>query len=131
MVRVQVLHSKIDYALPTRQEQEGSLDVVTSMFKVFHIDIYALLDPGTTLYFVTLYKDIRFDIHLDVLLDPFSVFTPIGKSIMANKVYRNSLVSIACRVTHFDFVELDMLDFDVILGMYWLYSWYSSIDCRT
>ncbi|WMV08733.1 hypothetical protein MTR67_002118 [Solanum verrucosum] len=35
------------------------------------------------------------------------------------------------RVTLVDLVELDMLDFDVILGMDWLHSCYASIDCRT
>ena len=30
-----------------------------------------------------------------------------------------------------DLVELDMVDFDVILGMDWLYACYESIDCRT
>ena len=30
-----------------------------------------------------------------------------------------------------DLIELDIVDFDVILGMDWLYSSYASIDCRT
>ncbi|WMV41591.1 hypothetical protein MTR67_034976 [Solanum verrucosum] len=34
------------------------------------------------------------------------------------------------RVTLVDLVELDMLDFDVILSMDWLHSSYISIDCR-
>lgn len=30
-----------------------------------------------------------------------------------------------------EFVKLDMLDFDVILGMDWLDAFFASIDCRT
>ncbi|PBO41484.1 hypothetical protein CKX42_26525, partial [Escherichia coli] len=30
-----------------------------------------------------------------------------------------------------DLIELDMVDFDVILGMDWLHACYASIDCRT
>ena len=30
-----------------------------------------------------------------------------------------------------DLVKLDMLDFDVILGMDWLHACFASIDCRT
>ena len=41
------------YALHSRGEQETSLDIVTSMLKVFSLDVYALLDPGATLTFVT------------------------------------------------------------------------------
>ena len=32
---------------------------------------------------------------------------------------------------HVDLVELDMLDFDVILGMDWLHASFAFIDCRT
>ena len=35
------------------------------------------------------------------------------------------------RVSYVDLVELDMLDFDVILGMDWLHACCASIDCRT
>ena len=35
------------------------------------------------------------------------------------------------RVTKVDLVELDMVNFDVILGMDWLHICFASIDCRT
>ena len=41
------------YALRSRGEQEISPDVVTGMLKIFSIDVYAFLDPGTILYFAT------------------------------------------------------------------------------
>lgn len=34
------------------------------------------------------------------------------------------------RVTLVDLVELEMIDFDVILDMDWLHACYSPIDCR-
>ena len=37
------------HALRNRGEQETSPNMVTSMLKVFFIDVYALLDPGATL----------------------------------------------------------------------------------
>ena len=40
------------YALHSRGKQETSLDVVTSMIKIFTLDVYAFLDQGTTLSFV-------------------------------------------------------------------------------
>ena len=45
------------YALRSRGEQESSHNVVTDMFQVFSIDVYALLDPGATLSFVTSFVD--------------------------------------------------------------------------
>ena len=41
------------YALHSRGVQDTSPNVVTNMFKVFSIDVYALLDIGFTLSFVT------------------------------------------------------------------------------
>jgi len=40
----------IFYALQTCHKQEGSPDVVTGMLKVFHFDVYALLDIDATLF---------------------------------------------------------------------------------
>lgn len=82
------------YALQTLHHQEGSLDVVTSILKVFHIDVYALLNPCATLSFVSPYVSMRFDVSPDVLLDSNSVSTSIGEFVVDKRVYRNCPVSI-------------------------------------
>ncbi|WP_353803701.1 hypothetical protein, partial [Acinetobacter baumannii] len=46
-------------------------------------------------------------------------------------VFRSCPISLPNRVTWVDFVELDMFDFDVILGMDWLHDCFASIDCIT
>lgn len=50
---------------------------------------------------------------------------------MARRVYRGYVMSIRGRETLVDLIELDMLDFDVILGMDWIHSCDASLDCRT
>ncbi|WMV25101.1 hypothetical protein MTR67_018486 [Solanum verrucosum] len=67
----------IDEVFKIRHEQEGSLDVVTDMLNVFHLDACSMLDPGATLSFVMPYVAMKFDIPPDVLLDPFSISIPI------------------------------------------------------
>ncbi|XP_070031954.1 uncharacterized protein [Nicotiana tomentosiformis] len=57
--------------------------------------------------------------------------TPIGKSIVFAWVYRDSVVTVHGRDTMADLIELGMLDFDVIMGMDWLYSCFSKLSCRT
>ena len=42
--------------------------------------------------------------------------------MVAKRVYIKSLVSLSHKVTLVDLVELDILDFDVILTMDWLHS---------
>ncbi|WMV24599.1 hypothetical protein MTR67_017984 [Solanum verrucosum] len=119
------------YALQTRGDQESSSDVVTGMLRVLHIDVYDLLDLGATLSFVTPYIAMRFGVLLEVFLEPFSVSTPVGDSVVAKRVYRRCPISLYHIVTLIDLVELDMIDFDIILGMDWLHSSYAFIDCRT
>ena len=49
----------------------------------------------------------------------------------AKRVYKSRPISLSNKVTSFDFVELDMLEFDVILGMNWLLVCFSTDYCRT
>ena len=43
--------------------------------------------------------------------------TPVGELVVAKRVYRNCPIMLPNRVSYVDLVELDILDFDVILGM--------------
>ncbi|XP_069148041.1 uncharacterized protein [Solanum lycopersicum] len=119
------------YAITSLQEQENSPNVVTGMIKVFTFDVYALLDPGEILSFVNPYVANHFEILPEKLSEPFCVSTPVGESILAERVHRDCLVSINHMYTMANLVKLYMVDFDVILGMNWIYASYGSIDCRT
>lgn len=99
--------------------------------RVIDFNIYVLLDPGANLSFVTLYLSIRFDITPKILLEPFSVYIPIGDSILAKKVYKGCPTSVFYKVILCDLIELVIIDFDVILDIDWLHSSYTSIDYRT
>ena len=65
------------YALKGREEQEKSADVVTSMLPVFSTSVYALLDPGSTLSFVTSLLALTFEIFTEVLHKTIVVSTPL------------------------------------------------------
>ena len=74
------------YALHRRKEVGDAPDVVTGMLKVFNFDVYALLDLGANLSFVTPFIATRFDIVPDMLLEPYLVSNPVGESIVARKI---------------------------------------------
>ncbi|KAF3616825.1 RNA-directed DNA polymerase -like protein [Capsicum annuum] len=116
------------YAFQTQQDQENSPDVVTGTLQIFHVHVYDLLDPGASLCFVTPYIEGDFGISPEILAEPFSVSTPVGKTIIARQVYRSCLIMIFQKATSADLVELEMIDFDVILGMDWLHSCYATVD---
>lgn len=88
------------------------------MVKVFTFDVYALLDQGTSLSFVTSYVSIKIDISHEQLFEPFIVSIPIGDNILAESVYCDCTILVNHKDTITDLVELDMMDFDIIQGMY-------------
>lgn len=53
-------------------------DVVIDMLKVFDFYMYALLDLGATLSFVTPFLSIKFGVSPEILREPFLVYTPMG-----------------------------------------------------
>ena len=90
--------------------------------------MYTLLDPGSTLSFVTPLVASKFDLLPKMLRESFIVSTPIGDDIRAERVYKDYPINVLDRVTYADLIELAMLDFDMILGMDWLHKCYASID---
>ena len=102
------------YALRSGGGQQESPDVVNDMSQVFSFDVYALLDPGATLSFLTPLVARKFDVLPDVLIEPFLASTPVCDCIVARRVFRSFPLSLSNRVTWVDFVELNMVDFYVI-----------------
>ena len=73
----------------------------------------------------------NFDLVPKQLSEPFSVSTHVGESILAERIYHDCPISVNHKSNMADLIELDMVDFDVTLGMDWIYASYATIDCRT
>ncbi|XP_075104219.1 uncharacterized protein LOC142178496 [Nicotiana tabacum] len=119
------------YALSGLQSAEASPDVATGILSVQAIDCYALIDPGSSLSYVTPFIASSFGVEPEHLHESFSVSTPVGDSITTARVYRNCVVTICGRATTADLIELGMVNFVVIMGIDWLYSCFVKLDCRT
>ena len=78
--------------------------------------------------FVTPYIAVDFGVSFKILAEPFSVSTPVGKSIIARWVYKNCSIMVSQKATSADFVELEMTDLDFILSMDWFHSCYAFLD---
>ena len=81
------------YAITSFHEQDSSPDVVTGMIKAITFDAYTLLDPGTSVSFVTPYVANLFEILLEKLCELFSDYTFGGESILAERVYHDCPIS--------------------------------------
>ncbi|XP_070020578.1 uncharacterized protein [Nicotiana sylvestris] len=118
------------YAFAGRQDQESSPDVVTSILSVSSYDIHALIDPGSTFSYVTPLVASKFGMK-PKLVKPFEVSTLVRDSMISKKVYRGCIVVVHSRSTVAGLIELDMVEFDVIIGMDWLASYHANVDCRS
>ena len=78
------------------------------MIRVFDFIVYALLDPGATLSFVMPYVAMNLEIIHKQLTKPFSVFTLVGESILAENVYRDCPIFVSHNSTMADLIKLDM-----------------------
>ncbi|XP_070015394.1 uncharacterized protein [Nicotiana sylvestris] len=119
------------YALSGRQSAEASPDVATGILSVQVIDCYALIHPGSSLSYDTPFITSSFGVEPEQLHESFFVLTLVCDSIIATRVYRNCVVMVCGRATTTDLIELEMVDFDVIMGMDWLYSCFAKLDWRT
>ncbi|XP_070019829.1 uncharacterized protein [Nicotiana sylvestris] len=119
------------YAVRGHQSSEASLDIVTGILIIQSHDVYALIDPSSSLSYVTPYVAMEFGIESEQLHESFFVSIPVGGSIVAVQVYRDCVVTVCDRDTIDDLIKLGMVDFDVIIGMDWLYSCFAKLDCRT
>ncbi|XP_060183004.1 uncharacterized protein LOC132612953 [Lycium barbarum] len=119
------------YALAGRQDVESSPDIMTDTLTICSYNVYALIDPGSNLSYVTLLIAGKFGIVLELLNEPFSVSTPVGEPAITRKIYRGCSVVVCGRQTIADLIELQMVDFDVIMGMDWLAFVYANVGCWT
>ena len=87
-------------------------------------------DVGASISFVTPYIGVQLSIFPKTFSEPFSISTPVSDPVKARQVYRNCPVTVSQKVTLVDLVSLEMLDFDVILGMCWLHSCYALLNFR-
>ena len=61
---------------------------------------------------------------------PIRVSTPVGESVIVEKVYRSFLVTFVGRNTYVDLIILEMVDCDVILCMTLLSPNFAILDCN-
>ena len=108
------------YAFPGRSEAETSDVVITGNLLDCDCMASVLFDPGSTFSYVSSSFATGLDLHCDLLDMPIRVSTSVGEFVIVEKVYRSCLVTFVGSNTLVDLIILEMVDFDVILGMTWL-----------
>ncbi|XP_049386266.1 uncharacterized protein LOC125850460 [Solanum stenotomum] len=118
------------YAFPGRSKVETSDAVIIGTLLVCDRMASILFDPGSTFSYVSSSFTTGLDLHCDLLDMSIRVSTPVGESVIVEKVYRSCLVIFVGGETYVDLIILEMVDFDVTLGMTWLSPNFAILDCN-
>lgn len=76
-----------------------------------------------------MYFALGFDSVSEPFVMPSYVSTPVGDSLVENRAHQSCVMTFPGCETLVDLFVLDMIDFDVILGMNWLAPYHVVLDC--
>ncbi|XP_073033785.1 uncharacterized protein [Primulina eburnea] len=117
------------YAI-TQEEADNTNEVVASTILLNKIPAYTLFDCGATHSFVSKRFAKKLKLEHDILSEPLRVATPASKIIETRKVYRKFQICINRQDFEAELIQLNMIEFDVILGMDWLAKNHAIVDCQ-
>ncbi|XP_070039670.1 uncharacterized protein [Nicotiana tomentosiformis] len=113
------VHSSLSALLAQNSSRTPSVQgsSMPGIVSVCHRDASVLFDPGSTYSYVSSFFTHFLDMPRKSLVSSVHVSTPVGDTIVVDRVYRSCVVSIEGLETQKDLLLLSMVDFDVILGM--------------
>ena len=116
------------YDMKAREDQDAP-KVIAGIFSVYDIEMYALIDPGSTHSYI--YTEQVFDRmpYVEQLPYDMLVTSPLGHSVRVNRVYKNYHLMTHDREFSNDLLSLSFHEFDLILGMDWLSKNWVIVDC--
>ncbi|KAL0549546.1 hypothetical protein IC582_014031 [Cucumis melo] len=112
-----------------RAEAEKAGTVVTGTLPVLGHYALVLFDSGSSHSFISSAFVSHARLEVEPLHHVLSVSTPSGECMLSKEKVKACQIEIVGHVIEVTLIVLDMLDFDVILGMDWLAANHASIDC--
>ena len=103
--------------------------VIAGTFTLFDIDLYALIDPGSTHSYICMEQMSDKLPAVELLAYDLLVTNPMGHSVIVNRVYKNCPLMVHDREFSVDLIALPFHEFDLILGMDWLCKHRAIVDC--
>lgn len=76
------------------------------MLYVFSIHVYAWLDHGEILSFVTPYIALDFGVSPKVLEETFTVSTTVGNLILGRSVFKNFPIKLSLKATSVNIIDM-------------------------
>ncbi|XP_060972561.1 uncharacterized protein LOC133038427 [Cannabis sativa] len=114
----------------TRGEAETSNTVVAGQISISGKLCTVLFDSGATHSFIALKMTDKLELPYVNFSYKFMTEFPSGEVMISSRGVRDAPIRIADKELSGDLIELEMRDYDLILGMDWLSRHGATIDCR-
>ena len=111
------------------REDQDAPEVIADIFSLFDIEMHALIDPGSTHSYVCMEHVFDKVPAMEKLAYDMHVTSPLGHIVSVNNIYRNYPIVIQTREFLADLITLPFREFDLILGMDWLFKHRAIVDC--
>ncbi|KAA3487723.1 protease [Gossypium australe] len=113
-----------------RHREDGNApDVITGTFLIHDVPFIALIDIGSTHLYVACTMSGTLGIQFKLSDREISVISPLGQSVVVNKLFRDVPLEFQGVVFLANLMELPFCEFDLILGMDWLVKHCANLDC--
>ncbi|XP_070014999.1 uncharacterized protein [Nicotiana sylvestris] len=119
-------HQPMIAALAIRSPRGGGTGIISVCSK----DASVLFDLGSTYSYVSSLLAHFLDIPRKSMGTPDHVSTPVGDSVVVDRIYRSCVVTFYGYETRADLLFLDITYFEVILGTNWLSPYHGILDCH-
>ncbi|XP_070040284.1 uncharacterized protein [Nicotiana tomentosiformis] len=116
------------YDFPARADVVASGAVITGTISVCGREASVLFDPGSAYFYVSFLFAHFLGVSRESLGTLVYVSTPVGDSIIVDRIYRSCIVTFCGHETRVDLQLLDMIDFEIILGMDLLSPYHAILD---
>ncbi|XP_075507385.1 uncharacterized protein LOC142544210 [Primulina tabacum] len=114
----------------TQEEADYANDVVAGTIFINDMPAYVLFNSGATHSFISKRFTKKLGLTSEILVEPFRVATPTSKTIETHRMRRKCKICINEHLFQAELIQLNMVEFDVILVMDWLSKNHALIDCR-
>ncbi|XP_073019601.1 uncharacterized protein [Primulina eburnea] len=120
------------YALLGNQEEEvDPTAVVEGTVTIISSSAKTLFDPGATHSFISKVFVRKLPLLFEQLPYSFEICSPLGKTMITDIIYKNCPLNFQEKEYLADLIELPIKNYDIILGMDWLFRHQAQLNCYT
>ncbi|RVW98761.1 Transposon Tf2-2 polyprotein [Vitis vinifera] len=113
---------------PTEPEEDPLL--VEGMILVYSTWVRVLFDTGATDSFISASCANALELKTEMVENLLLIESPMGTNSRVDRICKGCVITLADRALNVDLRILDMIGYDVILGMDWLTVYRAVIDCH-